>query len=217
MAYTEYYVSADATGGNDGTSETTPWTLAEAFAGAVAGDRVNIKTGNYSLSTTTLTSSGTSLSRIYYRGYSTIIGDLDDQWLNSDGTVDTTNFPSITLTGQLTVLAYTILHNLNITADLNLVAVRSGAQDYVSVISCRVENTNSDGSAGAFDTDNNGLLVGSTFICSGTTHGVVAAGDIYTIAVACYFKGTVVPFFKWMDRLLLAVYFRVVISVLKSF
>ena len=95
MALIERYVSALAGGGGDGTVG-SPWTLVEAAAAAVAGDRVNIKAdGTYTLSADFIpTNSGSTAACIFWRGYKTIITD-GYQGYNTDGTLITTNFPTI--------------------------------------------------------------------------------------------------------------------------
>lgn len=80
MAITERYVSTTASGGGAGT-EGDPWTLVEAAASAVAGDRVNVKDdGTYNLSALSAnfnpTNSGTQTQPVFWRGYGSTIGDL---------------------------------------------------------------------------------------------------------------------------------------------
>lgn len=98
MAWTERYVRADAAGSGDGTTDTNSgangaWTLAEAAAAATAGQRVNVKAGTYTLSgSLSLANSGDATNAIWWRGFNSTIGDLDD--------VDvSTNFPLIDGTG----------------------------------------------------------------------------------------------------------------------
>jgi hypothetical protein len=80
MAYTERYANFDlATGLNDGTSEADAWqTPAAVIAGVAAGNRVNIKrqAAAYDLTATvTFSTAGTATAPIYYRAYTTTIGD----------------------------------------------------------------------------------------------------------------------------------------------
>lgn len=94
MAITDRYVTADSDGG-DGTSG-NPWTIVEAMANAVAGDRVNVKAGTYTLAANLQpTNSGTTASPIIWRGYNSSIGDLATQGRLAAGNLDTTNFPVI--------------------------------------------------------------------------------------------------------------------------
>lgn len=102
MAWTDRYVTADAGGGGDGSSG-SPWTLAEAFSSAAAGDRVNVKTGSYSItSATTFSTSGTSSAPIWIRGYDTSIGDLDDKPLSQRTPGTDMPLVSMTSTGDIT-------------------------------------------------------------------------------------------------------------------
>jgi hypothetical protein len=78
---------------SDVVTGTGAWTLAEAQAGAAAGDMINFK-GTYTLSGTfTLANAGTTTAFIWWRGYYAVIGDLEPggTWDN-----DTGKFPTIT-------------------------------------------------------------------------------------------------------------------------
>lgn len=83
MAYTEKYANFDLGSGSDnGTSEANAWqTLASMLAGCAAGDRVNIKRqasshGPIAVNTTIGPSvAATAVNPIYFRGYTTTIGD----------------------------------------------------------------------------------------------------------------------------------------------
>lgn len=75
MAFTERYVSSVAGGGGDG-SLGNPWTLSEAVSAAVAGDRVNILAGTYTLgSSFTPVNDGASGNPVVWRGYTSTPGD----------------------------------------------------------------------------------------------------------------------------------------------
>jgi hypothetical protein len=93
MAWAEKYANFDlGTGTNDGSSETNAWqTVAAMQAGVAAGDRVNIKrqSAGYDLTATvTISNAGTATAPIWFRAYTTTIGD-GGLWLvsyNSGGT-----------------------------------------------------------------------------------------------------------------------------------
>lgn len=80
MAITDKYVSSTATGSGDGSSEASPWTLAQAVSNLAAGQRVNIKKGVYTLTSVLNPSAhGTAYRPVLWRGYDTTPGDLDDK------------------------------------------------------------------------------------------------------------------------------------------
>lgn len=75
MVFVERYVTSTAGGGGDGSSG-SPWTLLEAAAAAVAGDRVNIQAGVYTLTASFSPSNdGTQSDPIVWCGYTTVPGD----------------------------------------------------------------------------------------------------------------------------------------------
>ncbi len=78
MAFAEKYVTVTGGGLHDGSSEANAWTLSEAVSNYAAGDRMNVKAGTYSdSSTVTFATAGTNSSPVAWRGYKTTIGDLD--------------------------------------------------------------------------------------------------------------------------------------------
>ena len=82
MAWTDRYVDAAAAGGGTGTSSADPWTLAEAVSNSAAGMRVNIKAGVYEVTSSISTSfAGTHSDAVWWRGYTSTPGDLDDKFL----------------------------------------------------------------------------------------------------------------------------------------
>lgn len=99
MAWTDRYVDASASGGGTGTSAGDPWTLAEAFSNAGTNQRVNIKAGTYSItSPLSCNPSLTSENPLWWRGYKTTIGDLDDKFTGD--LVDGTDIPVFEITSN---------------------------------------------------------------------------------------------------------------------
>lgn len=97
MAFTEKYVTVTGGGLHDGTSEANAWTFTEALAGVSAGDRVNVKAGTHSCSTSS-TVNGTNTDQIHIRGYVSTIGDLDETQLGT--TAEATGMPLVEVTGS---------------------------------------------------------------------------------------------------------------------
>jgi hypothetical protein len=191
VAYTERYVTSAAGGGGDG-SVGTPWTLAEAFANAAAGDRVNIQSDSgYSIGVTAVANAGTDNDPICYRGYNSAIGDLDEQSRSTGGFLDTTNFPDITLTGSLNFpnAAYSILQNLDFTANFSGHMVGGTTADNFVFLNCRLVHTLSHVNAKCVDMDNHISLIGCHIKCSGANHGSVVDIDLYSYIDDCILEG----------------------------
>ncbi len=186
-AFTERYVTDAATGGGIGT-EGDPWTLAEALNQAVDGDRVNILSdGPYSLGVTTVTDTAVLEAVIVFRGYNSAIGDLEGQGRNADGTLDTTNYPAITLTGTLTPTPYTFWQNLNFSGSLSSALFGNNTVDNFTVVSCKFSNTASNSSASAFACDNNVELIDCDFEVTNATSGDTCTIDVDLRAIGCRF------------------------------
>ena len=99
MAWTDYYVDATASGGGTGTSAGDPWTLAEAFSNAGTNQRVNIKAGTYSVSSPLFCNPAlTTDNPLWWRGYKTSIGDLDNKFTGD--LVDGTDIPVFEITSN---------------------------------------------------------------------------------------------------------------------
>ncbi len=101
MAITERYVTTTGTDTwANATNIATPASWATMLTNAVAGDRVNVKSGTYSQTTTVdaLSSSGTATSPIIIRGYASSIGDYYLGRTTGGWTLTTTNMPFISYT-----------------------------------------------------------------------------------------------------------------------
>jgi hypothetical protein len=190
MAFTERYVTVTGAGDHNGTAEAHAWSFAEMIAAAPAAEtRVNIKAGSYSEGTTTLPANGTAIAPIVLRGYSTTIGDLDNQGRSDDGTLNTANMPDFTLTGLWTPSPNCILQNLDITGALSSYLIGSFTADLWGAQNCRVVNSQNNASAGAIQFDDTCFAVNCDFACTGASHGIVVDGDNYIAIDGCRFTG----------------------------
>lgn len=176
---------------SDGTTEVRAWTFAEMIAAApAAGSRVNIKAGSYSVGTTTLPSSGTYDAPIVLRGYSSTIGDLDNQGRSADGTLDTTNMPDIAITGLWTPSPYCILQSLDISGALSSALIGSTSADYWGMVCCRVVNSQNNSSASCVQGDDSCSFVNCDLSCTGASHTWVIDFDNYCLLHGCRVAAT---------------------------
>jgi len=184
MAIVEKYVTADAEGGGDGSSE-SPWTLAEAIAAVTNNTRVNIKSGAYEVGATTWGLASPATITIF-RGYKTTPGDLDNQRRKSDGTLDFTDMPVITQSGKIELGAGVYLQNLMFVAAINALMIGGTANDHIGLINCKVINTASNAAVRCVQGDDGLLLLNCDISCTGTNHadGVVDA-DIFCTLIGC--------------------------------
>lgn len=188
MAYTERYVSVAGAGAHDGTSEADAWTFAEMVTAAPSGTtRVNIKTGSYSQGAYTV-GAGTAAGAFVLRGYNSTIGDLDTPVYNSDGTIDTTNFPAITITSRWTSAAFCGFQNLNISGALSSALIGDVSADSWQAVNCKFLNSQNNASARCLQGDNSIVLLNCDFECSGAAHASVVDCDIGMMVGHCRFK-----------------------------
>ncbi|KKL80210.1 hypothetical protein LCGC14_2007060, partial [marine sediment metagenome] len=190
MAFTERYVTSAAGGGGAGT-EGDPWTFAEGLANGQKGDRVNVKSdAGYSLGADAIDNATAPdvINALVYRGYNSSIGDLEGQGRNADGTLNVTNFPVITLTGQLTTAPFAVLEALSFVGSLSSRLV-GGVIDHSHMIQCKFVNTANNASAIAWGCDDSSSLINCDCECSGASHGPVADADSAFFASGCRIKG----------------------------
>ncbi|RPD94369.1 T9SS C-terminal target domain-containing protein [Aureibaculum marinum] len=116
------YVTTSATGGGDGKSEDSAWTLEEAFDKANAGITVWIKAGNYGNQNLSLYNDGTPVSPLKFIGYKNSPGDITSNYYDYGKTWSTNEMPTLTgkspSTGhaiQLMGVNYVVFRNLQIT------------------------------------------------------------------------------------------------------
>ena len=179
MAYTERYVTDAAGGGGDGSSG-SPWTLAEALASATAADRVNIQSdGGYAIGADTVDGTGTIAQMLCFRGYTSSIGDLENQGWTSDGTLNVTNFPVITSSGTFTFGtsrdSFLLFQNIVWTGGIASAIVNAGGTDVVTLVECKITNTMNNNGARAIIGDNFYTLTIKNF-CDYATASFVEVG-----------------------------------------
>jgi hypothetical protein len=147
MAWNEKHVTATGTDTySNASSSSTPCSLATAISGAAAGDRINIKAGTYANTTTSRTfgTAGTTTAPVWWRGYTTTIGDLD----YTSGTLTPgTDFPDFTWTTG----APTFNGNHTIFSNLRFASAGTFGASFISGVNlrfvrCRFENTGVSGS-----------------------------------------------------------------------
>ena len=180
-AITERYVSSSGSATYaDSTNSATPCSLTTAFTSGVAGDRFNVKDdGTYSsTSATAITIAGTVTQPIIFRGYTTTIGD-GFQGYNSDGSLNTANFPTLSFTGSGRLNSsgsFVIWENLIVTSAASAAAMTVGQE--AIVFQCAVTNSSSNASAG-------GLALTSTGAAAIDSDAALSAasGGSYALAV----------------------------------
>ncbi|MBX3380906.1 MAG: hypothetical protein KF805_12510 [Phycisphaeraceae bacterium] len=195
MALVERYVTDDALGGGSGTIG-SPWTLQEALGTAVAGDRVNIKKGNYTLSADMIpTGAGTVASPLIFRGYNSTIGDLTVSAVQDPKTLKltTTNFPVIDGGGTYQYVSknYTIIEGLKVTGTISANAVVKLSTIGSMARLCSINHTSNTSSNRAADQAFAGsLFVNCEIIASGV--GTSGVGAMYVSSAGysygCYFE-----------------------------
>lgn len=180
MAYAEKYVTADAVDGVGDGSESNPWSFSDALANATAGDRVNVQSGSYTIASgASLTNAGTSASFICFCGYNTTIGDLDEQGRNTDTSLNTTNFPVLSLSGNLVLSSYTLFMNFDISGAYNGDLIGDLNNDRMWIYQCKVQNTYNGSSANGIRCDD-GLFLVECDVYSGP--------DTFAYAVRCDYQ-----------------------------
>lgn len=189
MAFTETYASVAGSGAHDGSSQANEWTMAEAFANATAaGTRVNCRTGSYSQGAVSIVG-GTASAIIAYRGYNATPGDLDNLGFNSDGSLNVTNFPTVTVTGIIVPAALTMLHNFSFSGALSSTLIGGAANDRWQMLRCKVVNTQNNASARTVLGDDFLSLIGCEFSCTGAAHASVVDADASGFVYGCRFTG----------------------------
>lgn len=92
----ERFVSPEATGGGDGLSEATAWTISEAFESAEAGMNVWLKAGDYGDQTFVISLSGTADEPIKFVGYVNTPGDITENYWTGENEFSAAEMPTLT-------------------------------------------------------------------------------------------------------------------------
>lgn len=187
MALTERYVTHDASGGGAGT-EGDPWTYAEGAA-AAGGIRVNIKQGAYTGISGVTFATGTATAPKYLRGYMTTPGDLSPAF-NADGSLNTTGFPAIAVTGAQVPVAHTVFECLSYSGSINASILGGTNADTSVFVGVKVVNTGSGSTTRAVKMDNDARFIACDFECLGATIGNVLDMDNNGYVLGCRIKGT---------------------------
>lgn len=199
MAFTDYYVSVAGDGNHDGTAEAHAWTLAEAIAAnPAAGSRINVKAGTYANTTTTRTFDdvGSTTAPIWWRGYHTTKGDLDD---GTHARVAGTDMPEITFTtGYVNITgAHQIFSNLHVSG----AATAGNGQIYlnagnITLLRCRSINTAANTAGYAVHAANTSpnYIIGCYFESNAAANRVVSL-TITSYLHGCSVRGGIVGIF----------------------
>ena len=121
-ANTDRYVTKNASGGGDGTSEDAAWTIEEAFSKANAGMTVWIKAGDYGNKNLVFYNDGTPSNPIKFVGYKNTPGDITSNYWDYGRSWDSSEMPTLTGSSPNTGVAilpmdihYVVFRNLQIT------------------------------------------------------------------------------------------------------
>lgn len=194
MALTERWIVQGGAGAGDGTSQANGWTLVDGFTNAAAGHLVNVQSNSaYTYAGGVVTNTGTAVDPIWFRGYNTTPGDLDDQGrTNGDEELDITNFPVINInTAAFTIGTSgrnTVFQNIVFTGALSSLIIGSNATDTTYFINCKILNTQNNASARAIILDDNCVIINCDFECSGAAHNSVVECDTGNLFDSCRVK-----------------------------
>jgi len=168
VAFNEKYVTVTGGGLHDGSSEANAWTWAEALANYAAGDRVNVKAGTYTHTTgQSLDTSGSLTSPVVFRGYKTSIGDMDSPSVTQR--VEGTDIPLFTGSGGYIYngtfyIGYITFQNFHFEYDTNSQLFNMNNMTRMTLIRCRVINTNTGTAARALYSRYSTIRVYNTYL-----------------------------------------------------
>lgn len=193
MAFNEKYVSLLGAGLHDGSSEANAWTIDEAVAGYVLGDRVNVKGSSITVSAgSVMATAGTAAIFIIFRAYDTVIGDLDSISRNSDGSLPIANLPVLNITSFLTIPSRVFFMNFQITGSYSGDMLGSSSSDRFGFINCTLENLEDSTIANVIRGDDQVVLINCDISSGVGDFASLIRCDFYGLIYGCRIlpKGT---------------------------
>lgn len=159
-ASTYRYVTTVASGGGNGLTEGTAWTVSEATSNASAGMTIWVKAGNYGFEHFVSANNGTINSPIKFIGYKTTIGDITSNYFDYGVTWSTSEMP--TFTGASTLYSDTAFYmegSFTILRNFQSSGYGSAIQEYDSnLTNIVIENFNSKDNYHATDANFSAIL-----------------------------------------------------------
>lgn len=195
MAWTDRYCIDGGAGLHDGTSEANAWSLAEAIAAAVGGDRINVKAATFANTTTSRTfgdgaGAATTTAPKWWRGYKTTIGDMDGRPTTTR--VAGTDIPHITFTSGIVTISG--VHQ--IFSSISFLGTATGSARLVGVtgskckfIRCRFENQDTNVSDWAIRASTDGLYFTECWFKATSSANNVAISEERIFWDGCVFIG----------------------------
>jgi len=194
MALVEKYVTADSDGGDGSISN--PWTLTEAFANAIAGDRVNILSGTYERSSSdAVTNAGAVGSPILFRGVSSFspLTPIANLW-SATGLI-TTGMPFINYAPTYTLVNakdHVYWHSLRVEGSAGSKAIFGGSSNANGgAYNCRFYNSAASSYADAARGGSYYAFIGCEFETNGTTNSKPLYGSAECCVYNCRLKSNV--------------------------
>lgn len=195
MAWTEKWWIAGGAGAVDGSSEANAWDTPTLISSVAPGNRVNMKASVDANAATSRSFGvvGTTTAPVWFRGYKTTIGDLDNQ--PSSTRVAGTDIPSLTFTTGGMTIGATGAHQ--IWSNIDIVGARvagpqlSVAGGTIRLRRVRVENTgaNALSTATALTANGNYTFTASWFKANVSATRAFDTGSRTVVLPGCVFTG----------------------------
>lgn len=189
MAYAQKYASSAGGGLHDGSSEANAWAFSEILTNAVAGDYVNYKNDNHTVPTASaMTNTGTYASHITIAAYKTTPGDLDGLGRNSDTSLNTTDFPTLTLSGTFPIAtSFIVFQNFIMSGTYPNEMIGAGPSDKLVFINCEFRHTVDSAFATTIRCDDQLNLINCDMYISGGSFSNLVRADYHGYMKGCRF------------------------------